>query len=196
MRSFLHVDPRRWSAGTTFAKEKIMSDLKKAQLAMAKLHAQVDEAGLHMFDGPNQALGLDANDHEISGTLNGTHSLSTPHSMLNHTDILDFTLSGGHDFNFTILGFQPQTFNGAGQPNWDGVHDLLEFNWDPSTGVTTLAQAQAAEHAQLAANGHDVVFTVNAPDVHGTITFVGLADYFLTQNGDHWGWHNSFVHAV
>ena len=173
-----------------------MSDLKKAQLAMAKLDAQVAEAGLHITDGPNQALGLDANEHEVWGTLDGTHRLSASHNMLNHTDVFDFTLSGGHDFNFTISGFQPQTFNGAGQPGWDGIHDLLEFDWDPSTGVTSLAQAQAAEHAQLAANGHDIVFSINAPHVHGTITFAGLADHFQTQSGDHWGWHNDFIIAV
>lgn len=129
-----------------------MSDQKKAELALDKLDAQVAQAGLLITNGPNHALGLDANDHEIWGTLEGTHQLTTTHSMLNQTDVFDFTLMGGHDFNLTIQGFQPQTYNGTGHPNWDGIHDLLEFNWDPSTGVTSLAQAQATEHVQLAAN--------------------------------------------
>ena len=170
-----------------------MSDLKKAAIGLAKLDAQVDQAGLHITDGRNQAFGLGVDDHVISGMLDGTHTLSATHSILNVTDAFDFTISSGHDFNLTIQGFHPQTYSAGQQPNWDGIHDLLFLNWDPSTGVTTFAQAQADEHVHVV--GHDVVFNIDAQNVHGSITFTGLADYLSTQSGDTWGWHNNFVHV-
>jgi hypothetical protein len=188
-----------------------MSDLKNAQLGLAKLEAQVDDAGLHIIDGPSIIPNADANDHEIYGTLDGTHQLDIRHSMLNDTDVLAFNLVGGEHFNFTILNFHPQTWDPTRTTtvNWDGTHDLLDLTWT-FAGVSTVAEAHAAEHFQTITNAdgihHDVVETIGAAGdtttVHGTITFLGLGDFLQAELQAHpefhaitWGSHDhiSFV---
>src|SRR5262249_7701450 len=139
-------------------------------------------------------------DHEIYGTLDGTHSLTLGHSTLNDTDVLDFSIVGGEHFNFTISGFEPKTFNGTVAPTWDRSHDTLEFDCR-DVGVTTYAQARAAVHDQeiLNADGihHDMLLTIDLPNanVHGTITFLGLGDYLRAQPGDHWSWNNEIFNT-
>jgi hypothetical protein len=182
-----------------------MSDLKMAELKLAKLEAQVADAGLHFIDaqwidfynGGWHGSGLD--DHEIYGTLDGTHRLDLGHSMLNDTDVLNFSIVGGENFSFTISGFHPQTFNGTVAPAWDRSHDTLEFDWHDA-GVKTFAQANAAVHDQEITNAdgihHDMLLTIDTPNVHGTITFPGLGDYLEAQPGDHWSWHNEIFNTI
>jgi hypothetical protein len=184
-----------------------MSDLKKAQLKLAKLEVQVDDAGLNIIDGPNIIPNADANDHEIYGTLDGTHRLDLGHSMLNDTDVLAFTIVGGEHFDFTISGFHPQTWDPtrATSVNWDGTHDLLDLNW-VYAGVSTVADAHAHETYRTVTNAdgihHDVVETIDTATVHGTITFLGLGDFLQAELQAHpefqaitWGQHDhiSFV---
>jgi hypothetical protein len=190
--------PDRWSAGTQ-QQETIMSDLQKAQLKLAKLKYQVDDAGLKMWDGnaapePVYGLQLDADDHIISGTLDGTHRLDLGHSMLNDTDVLNFNIVGGEHFDFTISGFHPQTWDPTiTSVAWDGHHDLLNFNW-VHAGVSRVDQAfDARNHYQTILNAdgihHDVVETIHTSNVDGTITFLGLGDYLQAELQAHPGWN-------
>lgn len=170
-----------------------MSDSKKAALHLAKLEAQVEEAGMNISDRGGHR-------HEIEGTLDGAHTINAHHDMLNTTDFFDFHIVGGHDFNLTVSGFNPQWSNTAltnGQLQSDPVHDLLKLDWDRSSGVTDHAQELAAltTHVQ----GHDVVLDIHTSTVDGTITFKGLAD-LASPGADHFGWVDVFhpepAHAV
>ena len=161
-----------------------MSDAKKAALELAKMDAQAEEAGLNVADNGG-------NRHTIEGVLDGTHTLTTAHSMLNTTDFFDFHIVGGHDFNMTISGFNPLWTTGApttAQLQADPVHDLLTFDWDPSSGVTNGTQAHNAVTSHVVS--HDVVLDIHTATVDGSITFRGLVD-LEPHNGDSFGWLNA-----
>jgi hypothetical protein len=162
-----------------------MSDLKKAELALAKLDAQVAQAGLQIVSGPNHS-------HDISGLLDGTHTLTATQSLVNGKDTFDFSILAGHNFNLTIAGFNPLFWSGSppsqSQLIADPVHDLLALRFDPSTGVTNQAQALADESVQQVA--HDVVLSIHTAAASGTITFQGLADLVPPNETEHFSWLN------
>jgi hypothetical protein len=165
----------------------------------------VEDAGLDIvhakwidfYNGGWHGSGMD--DYEIYGTLDGTHRLDLGHSVHNDTDFLHFNIVGGENFNFTISGFEPQEFNGTVVPAWDRSHDYLEFDWR-NAGVSTFAEASAAVHDQEIMNAdgihHDMLLTIDTPNVHGTITFLGLGDYLRAQPGDNWFWNNEIHNTL
>jgi hypothetical protein len=113
---------------------------------------------------------------------------------------LDFTISAGHHFDMTIEQFNPLIFNvlHASAPSAlvleSGanfvLHDLLEFEWDASTGVTNGAQANAAVTTDWGAHDAKLTFHSASGAELGTITFVGLANGL--HAGDTFGWINHF----
>ena len=171
-----------------------MSDLKKAQLAEAKLDAQVAEAGLHITDyqPPTVPFFSFIPGNEISGVLDGTHSLTLVHNMLDRQHDLNFTIEGGHNFNLTLAGFEPLMHGSATPPEWqlgfsNGVpHDLLQLTFDTSTGVTNLAQAAADQHVEQ--HGNDIVLHIDTPSAHGTITFQNIADLVPAGQTEFFSW--------
>jgi hypothetical protein len=73
--------------------------------------------------------------------------------------------------------------------NGDGISDLLNLHWDPSTGVTNAAQALAAVTPHW--DGANAVLDIHTPSgVEGTITLVGMANGL--HHGDSFGWENQF----
>jgi hypothetical protein len=189
------------------AKETIMSEFNKAELKLAK---EVAQDGLQITHDPLHGnlidQFLDHDVHTISGDLNGTQFLNLQHHsdsgahLLGH-DTLDFTILGGHNFNMTIQDFNPAVWNSDptdGQLHGDAVfnwHDLLQLTYDPSSGVTSSAQLDDVELLQRV--GHDFVLSINAADVRGTITFLGLADKIPGTDAAHFSWIDHFpVHVV
>jgi hypothetical protein len=172
----------------------IMSDAKKAALAFAKLEAQVESHGLQMTDGTTGP-----HSHVISGGLDGTYTLDAFHgpqyAQQNGQDTFDLTINGGHNFNLTIQNFNPALWLG-GTPSggqlfgdtYQNHHDLLALKFDPSSGITNFTQAAAAETYEVV--NHDLVLHIDAPNVHGEITLVGLADLVPPGHTDHFAWVN------
>jgi hypothetical protein len=161
-----------------------MGDIKKAAAALAKLDAQVEQAGLSIADDGG-------NRHTIEGVLDGTHNLTATHSMDNTTDFFDFHILGGHNFNMTISGFSPQWTSGTpttAQLLADPVHDLLTLDWDPSTGVNNGTDAKNAVTTHVV--GNDVVLDIHTATVDGSITLKGLVDE-PHNGGDNFGWVNA-----
>jgi len=176
-----------------------MGDFKHAYLALAK---QVAIDGLQMYDdgGPGtRTFFSGAEGQLITGTLNGTQTLNLDHIVDGvqdpylGADTLDFTVKGGHNFNMTIHDYNPLFFvapptNGnATQITSDPTHDFLQLEWDPSSGVTSPAQAAAAESFHMANNNHDLVMDINTTAVHGSITFAGLGDLVPAGHTDYIG---------
>jgi hypothetical protein len=167
-----------------------MSDAKKAELAFARLEAQVEQHGLQMSPGETGP-----NSRVISGGLDGTYNLNVVHGPQNGQDTLDFTINGGHNFNLTIQNFNPALWIGgtpsAGQlfgATFENHRDLLELKFDPSSGVTNFTQAAAAETYKQV--GDDLVLHIDTSTVHGTITFQGLGDHVPPGHIDDFAWVN------
>jgi len=143
-------------------------------------------------DTVNGGLG---NDH-ITGNIIGTDVITGGGDK----DTFDFYIVGNQSFNLTITDFDPLIFAGTQGPSYtqqlnDPTHDMLTLYFNPGTGVTTNAEADAAISTSLV--GHDVVVDVHAPYATGTITLTGLADVLNSQIGVHTFTINDFaMHVV
>jgi hypothetical protein len=171
-----------------------MGDVKKAELAFAKLEAQAESHGLQVTNG-----NTGPHSHVISGGLDGTFTLNAFHgpqaAQQNGQDTFDFNINGGHNFNLTIQNFNPALWVGGipsvGQifgDTFENHHDLLVLKFDPSSGVTNPAQIAAAETYSV--HGHDLVLNIDAPNVHGQITLAGLIDDVPPGHTDDFVWLN------
>jgi len=183
-----------------------MSDYKYSQLQFAKLSAEVKQDGMSMTDGPNHS-------HTIFGPVEGTESLDANHGIgvgldaFNGRDFFDFTAYGGHNFNLTISGFNPvlgTTGNlptSPGQALTDPSHDVFLLTFDPSTGITSDAQAAAAFVPWPDGHfgdiiGHDVVYKVHTANLDGQITFAGAGDLLAAHPGLHFDIYAAATHTT
>jgi Ca2+-binding RTX toxin-like protein len=132
----------------------------------------------------NDTVDGGAGNDTISGQLGGTDTLTGGSGK----DTFFFGVGSTH-FNATITDFNPLIW--VNQPPSesqiiaDPVHDVLNLQFLPQSGVTTDAQADAAfkltmgtdgQMHPFAISGHDVIFTIHTADVDGTITLKGVAD--------------------
>jgi hypothetical protein len=173
-----------------------------------KLYGGAGNDSINGGGGNDVINGGDGNDR-IWGQLDGTDVVSGgDHKDIYGNDVwgkdtFNFDIVGGHNFNLTITDFHPQIWTGSTAPTVsqavaDPIHDVLELWFEPSTGVTTDAQADAAfvltNGNPYQFVGHDIVLTVHTPYVDGSITLKGAAD--LVDSTHTFTVYDFAVHAV
>jgi len=157
-----------------------------------KLYGGRGDDSLYGGGGNDVINGGDGND-DIWGLISGTDVFTggdrvdpTTGANVWGKDTFDLLVEGGHNFNVTITDFHPIIWTSGNpaptdlQAIADPIHDVLRLTFDPSTGVTTDSQADAAfvrtNGLPFQISGHDVVFTVHTANVDGTIRLQGAAD--------------------